>query len=157
MKTKNTKAVLKKVAAGQGKWCKSGTPQGLAGIRDIHLKVVSQDEHREKFSLGDYWIDSNGVLQVRASKLPDNRMSILLLIHELIEVLAAEHKGIPEPVTQAWDIAFEKRCPGSTAQAGDEDDCPIREQHLLAEGIERIMAVVFGVSWKQYGLECDKL
>ena len=89
--------------------------------------------------------------------MPDNRMSLLCLLHELIEVMLTEHSGIREEDIQAWDIAFEKRCPGNTANAGDEEDCPCRDAHLVAEGVERIMSSLLGVHWKKYTEAADNV
>lgn len=148
MKTKNTPEGLRRCVAGI---C------GLERMKDIHLKIIPQSEHREQYSLGDYWWDDDGVLQVRASAMPDNRMSLLCLLHELVEVMLTEHNGIKEEDIQAWDIAYEKKNPGNTASAGDEEDCPCRDAHLVAEGFERIMANLLGVQWKKYSEAAENI
>ena len=62
-----------------------------------------------------------------------------------------------EDVT-AFDEAFEKaRKPGNVDEPGDDPKAPYRKQHLIATGVEKLMAAELGVDWKAYDKKVNEL
>jgi hypothetical protein len=103
----------------------------------------------------NYWIDEHDVLQIRASKLPTNKMALLVLIHELVEVLLTEDRGIKEKDISAFDKEYEANRPeGNVDEPGDDCEAPYKREHCMATGIERIMASLLGVDWLDYDQAC---
>jgi hypothetical protein len=130
--------------------------ENLERIKEIRMKIVPHGGCRNN-GVGDYWFEGD-VLQIRASKLPDNRHSLLILVHELIEVLQAESNCIPEEEITDFDRRFETdRAEGNTEEPGDDDAAPYREEHCIATAVERLMCALLGCSWKQYDRSCSSL
>ena len=126
-------------------------------IKEIYMKVIPHKEQRYK-TVGDYWIDKHGVLQIRTSDFSDNRMSMLVLIHELIEVLLTEHRDIKEEDISGFDIEFEKkRKKNNTDEPGDDKNAPYRAEHCIATSVERLMAALLNVPWVDYDKSCNVL
>ena len=129
----------------------------MRSIGWFDIQVIPHSQQRYP-TVGDYWIDDNNTLQIRISDLKDFRMNMLVLIHELVEVVLTEHAGIPEPDIMAFDIGFEAtRSLGNLDEPGDDVRAPYSKQHGIATGIERIVAAVLGVNWKEYEAACNAL
>lgn len=84
--------------------------------------------------------------------------AFLVALHELIEMKLCQHRKIAEADVSAFDIAFEnKRVGGNTDEPGDDSESPYRKEHLLATGIEKIMASLLDVDWKKYDETVNEL
>lgn len=123
-------------------------------IKEIYMRVIDHDTQRYE-TVGDYWIDDHDVLQIRASKLPTNKMELLVMIHELIEVILTEDRGIKEKDISDFDKKYEANRPeGNVDEPGDDCEAPYKREHCMATGIERIMASLLGVDWLDYDQAC---
>lgn len=101
-------------------------------------------------TLGDYWIDEQGITQVRVSDDISTRGQFLLVIHELCEMFMCEVDGVGLKQIDEFDLGFEDRvdvAPGS--EPGDDAMCPYRHQHRRAELVERLLAE-FILPWDVY-------
>jgi hypothetical protein len=129
----------------------------MRAIGWFNIQIIPHKDQRYN-SAGDFWIDEDNALQIRISNLGDVRMNMLVLIHELVEVVLTENAGIPEPDIMAFDIGFEAtRSLGNLDEPGDDVRAPYSKQHGIATGIERIVAAVLGVNWKEYEAACNAL
>jgi hypothetical protein len=119
----------------------------------INIETIPHNFHRYP-TLGDYWIDHDGVMQVRVSKMGDEMYEAMVIIHELVEFFLLRHRGVQEPDIMKYDIAFEKRIElgeaGDNEEPGFAKDCPYRQEHTLAQGVEMIMCAAAGMSWSDY-------
>lgn len=105
-------------------------------------------------TVGDYFFYPNGELVIRVSKLGDKRMELLVAVHELLEVILTENRGIPEQDIMAFDMKFEKeRVEGKHKiweEPGHDKNAPYRNEHIFAENIERLLASELKVDWSEY-------
>ena len=109
--------------------------------------------HQQRYpTLGDYWVDAEGVQRVFVSELGNPYMEFLVALHELIELTLCEKRGIPEPDIKAWDEAH----PVST-NPGSEPGAPYFAEHKFAEKIEYSMAGELGIGWGDYEESCMAL
>jgi len=119
---------------------------------NIDIKTIPESEHRY-CTLGDYWDDDKGT-HIRVKRLESEDSEFLVALHELVEQYLLKKFGIKEPDVMAFDIMFEKeRADGKwdqDAEPGDDPRAPYRNQHFMAEVIERMMSVFIGVDWKQH-------
>lgn len=117
---------------------------------NIDIKTIPQSEHRYE-TLGDYWDDPDGSTHIRVTNLKSEDSEFLVALHELIEQYLLKKRGISELDVKAFDIAFEKeRAEGKWdeyAEPGDDPRAPYRQEHFIAESIERITAAFIGVDW----------
>lgn len=125
----------------------------------INFEVIPHREQRYE-TCGDWWLDSEGTLQVRVSHLSDARYSRLIFIHELVEFLLESQKcggdlnAMEQLVkeTDAFDKAYEakRRIDDDKSEPGCEPDCPVYQGHMAAAAIEQICAMILGVNYNEY-------
>ena len=124
------------------------------------MKPIPHAEHRYP-TVGDWQFSQEGTLLVLASDLGDPAMTLLVLVHELIESTLCCFRGIAEPSVTAFDIAYEKeRDAGQHTdddEPGDDPRAPYRREHRFAELIERLLAHELKVDWQEYERRIDAL
>lgn len=122
-------------------------------IKEIHIKVIPHSEHRYE-TVGDYFYDKEGVLQVRVSDMGNELYEKMVIIHELVEEALTKHKGITEQQITDFDLYFEKRREQglipNEAEPGFDENAPYRNEHTLATSIEMMMCANAGVDWLEY-------
>jgi hypothetical protein len=112
-------------------------------------KSISQNEHRYS-TLGDYWDDGDGIIHYRISELGNSYYERLILIHEMVEWMLCEKKGIKEPDIKKWDEDH----PDSD-DPGSEPGCIYGDEHKFAELIENMICYKLGISWDDYNKALD--
>jgi hypothetical protein len=122
----------------------------------ITIETIPHENHRYT-TVGDWYYDADGTLQIKVSALSDWRREALIAVHELVEVLLCKQDGITTESVDKFDKEFEaNRHPDNEDEPGDEPTAPYVKQHCMATGIERILAAALGVDWKPYEQElCD--
>jgi hypothetical protein len=100
-------------------------------------------------TLGDFWTDG-GCIQFRVASMGNADFEFLVFLHEIVEKQLARKMGVTEQMIDAWDLAHEDE-----EEPGAMEGCPYREAHLIAEGIERAVAVKLGVDWAHYEKTCQ--
>lgn len=127
---------------------------GLSSGKHLPSITVNFIEHRRQRydTCGDYQRAGNLCWWVTISKLKDWRYEALVLIHELVEVFLCKHHKISWQTIDKWDLAH----PDSD-DPGAIRDCPYRKEHMAATRIERLLALLLGVSWKEYEQALGKL
>lgn len=124
---------------------------------DNHVEVYEIDHAQQLYdTVGNWkWLDKDKFLNVAVSKTGDWRYFILIAVHEIVEAALCRHAGIKEEAVTAFDVLFEQQ--KGEGEPGDDPGAPYRRQHLLATGIEQILAAELGVDWKAYGEALAKL
>lgn len=124
---------------------------------NIHIKIIEHLKQRYP-TVGDWWFDDRGDLQVRVSKMSDGRYEQLVALHEVVEALACAEDGVDQDDVTAFDMEFEAaRKIGDESEPGDDKRAPYYKQHQTATAIERLMAVTLGVDWNEYDKEVASL
>lgn len=117
---------------------------------NTHIISIPHGEQRYP-TLGDYWIAKDGAVYVAVSKMPDWRYEFLIALHEFIEEALTRHRGIPEPEIMAFDqMNLEHLDPGMDPRA------PYHREHVIATGVEMIVATALDVKWAEYEQACDR-
>lgn len=124
---------------------------------NIVIKTIPHSDHRYS-TVGDYWFEDDGSLQIRVSDTGNWKHEALVALHEMVEVLLCKDRGISEPDIMAFDMAFEaKREPGNEDEPGDDPAAPYGKEHRFAENLERLLAGELGVNWNQYDADLCKI
>ena len=124
---------------------------------NVNIQIIPHEQQRYN-TVGDYWLDANGDLQIRVSKLSDPKREQLIAVHEHVEFLMCQEAGITTKQVDDFDKDFEAhRHPDNEDEPGDEPTAPYVTQHCIATGIERILAAQLGVLWKPYEEELGEL
>lgn len=119
----------------------------------INIESIPQSAQRYN-TIGDYWYDEAGVLQVRVTEMQSEIYSKMVIIHELVEEAITKHRGLTEPEILAFDTYYEtKRKMGMVSEDSEPGFCneaPYLREHTLATGIEMMMCALAGESWSDY-------
>ncbi len=126
----------------------------------INIKTIKPEKQRYP-TVGDYWYDEEGVLQIRVTDLGDEFLEKLIVIHELIEEALTKKKGLSEPEIMDFDLAFEKRrdlgLVDKLSEPGFDNDAPYLKEHTFATSVEMGMCALAGISWTDYSKKVDEI
>ena len=101
-------------------------------------------------TVGDY-TDQHGCTLFSISEMGNEKYEYLVLVHELIEKILVDARGISHQSIDDFDIQFETdRDPGDESEPGHDTRSPYRREHVFAERIERLLADELGVDWDDY-------
>lgn len=107
----------------------------------IKIEIVPLKKQRYE-TLGDYY-EKDSVLHFKITDTGNPLFNKLILIHELVEQTLTEAKGIKESVILRHDLEFEKLIRDEKvdpdAEPGEHKNSPYRQEHILAEMVERLM------------------
>jgi hypothetical protein len=116
----------------------------------INIQTIPHSLQRYP-TVGDWFYDKDGNLQIRVSAMGNPRYEFLIAIHELVEEQLCRERGISQNIVDAFDKEFEaNRDENSLAEPGESSDAPYATEHCFATGIERLMCAELCVSWAQY-------
>jgi hypothetical protein len=122
-------------------------------IKEIYIRVIPHDQQRYE-TVGDYWYDKDGVLQVRVSDMGNELYEKMVIIHELVEEALTKHKGITEQQIMDFDLYYEKRreqgLVPEDSEPGFDNNAPYLFEHSLATSFEMMMCAHAGISWNDY-------
>ncbi len=128
----------------------------------VLIETIPHGTHRYD-TTGDYWWvrDKSDplittMLVVKVSEMPDERMSFLVALHEMVEAYLCEQRGIAEPDITAWDKAVPDDSPYAD-DPGHDPAAPYHKEHVFAECVERLVARELGVNWPEYEAACEAL
>jgi hypothetical protein len=124
----------------------------------MHIETIPHESQRYP-TVGDYWLDENGVEQIRISEMMDWRYEVLVAVHEIIEMALTRHRGIAEEGITDFDIRFEQNKSQAlvAGEPGDNINAPYRKEHFFATNVERLLAAELGVDWFEYDRYVDAL
>lgn len=101
-------------------------------------------------TVGDYE-DVHGCTMFRISDMGNWKYEVLVAVHEFIEKILVDARGIKVEDIDAFDMAFEAaRQPGDDREPGHESTAPYHKEHVFAEKVERMLAAELGVDWNTY-------
>lgn len=123
---------------------------------DIRIKSIPHNSQQYE-TVGDYWTNRDGSIEIRVSQLPLSDYELLIALHELIEYWLVKNQISEDSINQ-FDKQFEaSRQPGNEDEPGDDPNATYRKQHLLATGVEKIIAAELGIDWKAYEAAVNSL
>jgi len=110
---------------------------------EIQIKALKDMPYQGEFDFYDYRED--GTLFFEVADLGNPHLTKVMLIHAIVEELLATYQEITSKVITDFDIAYK-----GDGEPGEELDCPYREAHLMAKGIEMILLAKMGIPLKTY-------
>jgi len=124
----------------------------------MNIQTIPHEAQRYP-TVGDYWLDENGIEQIRVSEMMDWRYEVLVAVHEIVEMALTRQRGIEEQAITEFDIKFEadKEKGLVAGEAGDNVNAPYRKEHFFATSLERLFAAELGVNWFEYDRYVDAL
>lgn len=123
----------------------------------IVIETIPHDQHRYT-TVGDWWFEADGTIQIRVSQLSDWRREALVAVHELTEILLCKNEGVSQEAVDDFDNDYElHRVEGNEDEPGDDPQAPYHNQHCFATGVERLLAARLNVQWKPYEEELGEM
>lgn len=113
-------------------------------MRDVIIQEVDKCRYA---TAGDYFI-KDGITYIQVKRQLNDDYTFLISIHELIEQYLTERKGIKEEDILKFDLAHDY-----CEEPGAHPDSIYKNEHEIAEIIERILAKFMGVDWNKYEQE----
>ena len=127
---------------------------------NIHIQTIPHDQHRYP-TCGDWWLDDKGDLQIRVSDMGNQDYEALVALHELVEVLLCNKRGITTEQVDKFDKTYEKKRKAGLksyqGEPGDHPYAPYKKEHFFATNIEALMSAELGVDWQTYEKTIDEL
>ncbi len=101
-------------------------------------------------TVGDY-TTRHGMTMFTISEMENPLYGDLVLLHELVEKILVDARGIKDSDIDAFDMAFEAARPdGNDEEPGWDTRAPYHKEHVFAEKLERLLAEELGIDWTQY-------
>jgi hypothetical protein len=128
----------------------------------MKINIETIRHYRQRYeTLGDYWYDPDGRIQVRVSSTGNDDYDFLIMIHELIEEHLTKRRGLSEPDIKAFDEKYEKEREEGFHKEDDEpgfdERAPYRVDHTISTGVELLLCGIMGLDWEAYGRKLNEI
>lgn len=127
----------------------------------IVIESIPVESMRIPGSLGDYWYDKDGALQVRVAEMGSVDYQTLIAVHEVVEEWLTKRRGLTEPEIQAFDEKWTQEWREGKHRLEDEPgfapNAPYGREHTLADAIERMLVAFAGISMSDYEAAVERL
>jgi hypothetical protein len=125
----------------------------------IVIETIPHKDQRYR-TCGD-WYERDGVFHIRVSEEMGADSCFLVALHELVEWYLATVRGVKEKDVDAFDIQYEKeRDEGKhspTDEPGFDPKCPVYQEHVFADAIEKLMSQQIGIPWHEHEKNVNQL
>lgn len=123
-------------------------------LKKIQVDVIEHSKQRYR-TLGDWFFEYDKGLEqklhVRVSETGDWRSNVLIAMHEIVEALLCDFRGIAQAEVDAFDKAHPE-----LDEPGDHPEAPYGDEHCLAMGIERMLAAAMKYPWAEHEKLCEE-
>jgi hypothetical protein len=123
------------------------------------IKSINLEDQRYE-TLGDYYI-KDGIRTFAITKTGNDLYDDLIFIHEFIEEVLTRNKGITEEQILAFDLQFEEKVKNGEIsedeEPGEQIDSPYKQEHVIAELIERLIINHLNIDFNTYNNKLIKL
>jgi hypothetical protein len=109
----------------------------------ITINIIPHSQMRYD-TLDDWQMDGDNIV-FQIVDTGNNLYTKIVLVHALVEQLLTEAKGISEEEITRFDVDHP-----DSLEPGLEQNAPYRSEHLLAEGIERLICAYLNIPWREY-------
>lgn len=118
---------------------------------NISVKTIPHSEQIYE-TTGNWLWDSEGNLEIYISKVGDWRSEMAVAVHEIIEALICNDRGISEESVSSFDISNpELEDPGLSS------DAPYHAEHMFATSVEMLLVAELGVDWNVHNEKLESL
>lgn len=120
---------------------------------------VRKPQNMRYKTIGDWYTKqdketNDEVVRIETVDLGDANMNALVLLHEFVEYLLCTADGVTQEEVDEYDM--ENQDAQDEEELGENEDAPYHRQHMIADGVERIVASVMEVPWLDYSETVDK-
>lgn len=115
---------------------------------NIKIRTIPHDQQRYP-TVGDWFFNPDRrTIEIRVSDMQNWRFEFLVALHELVEVMLCQDKGISQQSVDDFDIAYEKkRQADDYSEPGDDLKAPYHRQHQVATMMEKFICAEMDIDW----------
>jgi hypothetical protein len=117
----------------------------------IVIDIIDHADQRYN-TLGDYWTDSTGTIQLRVSRMRDPNSERAVILHELFELFACLSAGVDLTAIDRFDMRWKPR--RDIEEPGEDPRAPYFIQHQHAMAAERHYTATVGLPWVEHERNC---
>ena len=119
-------------------------------MKFISLQVLKPEVMRYE-TVGDWYEHKIAGPIITVADLDNDDQNFLILVHELIEWYLCKKTGVTEKEVDVYDKAhLEDDDPGLN------QDAPYHKQHMIAFGIEVMLAGLLEINWNKYCVKVEE-
>ena len=124
-----------------------------SAIRSVTIEAIDGQGMRYR-TVGDWFFSKifPDRLCIQVVDTGNWRYNCLVAIHELIEVLLCTNAGISQKRVDRFDFAHEDE-----DDPGSHPEAPYQKEHLIAMGIEMMLAASLDIQWRTYADAIEKV
>jgi len=119
-------------------------------------------------TVGDWKFEHGRLRKILVSDMHNRVYEFLVAVHEFIEAFLCEQRHISARTVNRFDIDYEisreagipAHCgckPTKTSEPGFDRHAPYHKEHVFATKVERMLALILHVDWRQYDETVNKL
>lgn len=128
----------------------------------MNISIKTIPHKKQRYPTAADWKFRHGKLaEILVSETKNRKYNSLLALHEFIEAILCEHKGITQREVDDFDKNFEKeRAAGlhmGYVEPGNHPKAPYWAEHQFASLVEEMVAKRIGVDWNKYDSFINKL
>ena len=102
-------------------------------------------------TVGDWRFVAPGFLLIEIADTGNWIYNMLVALHELVEVFLCTAQGITQKQVDRFDFSHQ-----DDDDPGEHPNAPYHAQHMIAMGIEMILATALKVKWRPYSESLTK-
>lgn len=125
-------------------------------MKQIIIKFIQDDQHRNGQGPADWWFDENGDFQIRVTDMGDWRYNYLCARHEMDEIAGCKHAGITTQQVDDYCAIPESELPSEPDSFSGYPKSPHQKQHNDALAAEWQFSRVLDVDWVEYGKSFER-
>ena len=126
----------------------------------INIETIPIEDMRYP-TVGDYFYDDMGTLQVRVADMGNEFYEKMVVIHELIEEALTKKRGITEQQITDFDLYYEERRKMGLvpidSEPGFDENAPYKKEHTFATSVEMGMCSLAEEDFKIYDQKVNEL
>lgn len=120
-------------------------------ISSVKIEVIPPKQMRYR-TCGDWFWTERECLTIQVADTGEWKYNLLVAVHELIEVILCTSDGVTTKQVDSFDLAHQ-----DDEDPGTHPKAPYHKQHIVAMGIEMMLAALLGVKWRPYEETLDRI
>lgn len=121
-------------------------------LETIVIRTIPHADQRYN-TLGDWQYRDDNSLIITVSETGDWKSNVLIAIHEFVEVVLCQERGVSQEVVDHFDTHEGKE----SNDPGDLPNAPYRDEHCFAMSVERMVCAAMGMAWAEHEQNCDRV
>ena len=120
----------------------------------IGIDVAFINHTSQRYDTAGDYSELGGWWAIQISKTKDPRHAMLVMVHEIVEMILTKQNGVNWSSIDEFDTIGEGK---DHSDPGTMPSAPYHNEHMLATQIEKKLAKMMGVDWEEYNQALDEM